>query len=154
MRTIERDIVGAFIFSKDGKILLGQSISGGVYEDQWVVPGGGIEPGETKLEAVIRETKEEVGIDISGAEIEEILGTSTGKSEKKLRDTGEQVLVVMEFFDFKVNLPVESTDVQLKFDDDLSKAQWFSSTDLQELQLGVPTQNTLSKIGFITKIDQ
>lgn len=41
MRTIYRDIVGGFIFSKDGKILLGQNRKGGVYEGSFVVLGGG-----------------------------------------------------------------------------------------------------------------
>lgn len=67
MRTIQRDIVGAFIFSSDNKLLLGKSIKGGVYPDYWIVPGGGMEPDETKVEAVKRETLEETGIDISEA---------------------------------------------------------------------------------------
>ncbi|MBX6334015.1 NUDIX domain-containing protein [Candidatus Saccharibacteria bacterium] len=61
MRTIKRDVVGAFIFSSDNKILLGKSRKGGVYHGTWMVPGGGIEEGETMRDAVIREIREEVG---------------------------------------------------------------------------------------------
>lgn len=43
MRTIHRDIVGGFIFSKDGKVLLGKNRTGGVYEGSYVVPGGGVD---------------------------------------------------------------------------------------------------------------
>ncbi|MGF6377038.1 8-oxo-dGTP diphosphatase [Clostridiales Family XIII bacterium PM5-7] len=32
--------------------------------DIWMVPGGGIEPGENSIEAAIREAKEETGLDI------------------------------------------------------------------------------------------
>ena len=42
MRTIHRDIVGGFIFSKDGRLLLGKNCKGGVYEGSFVVPGGGV----------------------------------------------------------------------------------------------------------------
>ncbi|MBR7148319.1 MAG: NUDIX hydrolase, partial [Firmicutes bacterium] len=31
----------------------------------WMVPGGGIEEGETAAEAVIREMKEETGLDVT-----------------------------------------------------------------------------------------
>ena len=113
MRIIERDIVGAFIFSGDEKVLLGQSVPGGAYENHWVVPGGGVEDKETKLDAVIRETLEEVGLDISKAQIEEIPGTSSGESEKTLRDSGERVLVRMVFYDFKVTIPSSSVDIRL-----------------------------------------
>ena len=150
MKTIKRDIVGAFIFSSDNKLLLGQTISGGVYESSWVVPGGGIEDGESKLQAVIRETKEEVGIDISKAQVEEIAGVSTGQSEKTLRDSGERVLVDMNFFDFKVTLPTTSTETPTKPQDDLSKAQWFTREELTNIKLGTPTRKTLIKIGFLS----
>jgi len=64
MRTIYRDIVGAFIFSKDGYTLHGKSTRG-TYDGCWIVPGGGIEDGESKEEAGNREILEEVGLDIS-----------------------------------------------------------------------------------------
>ncbi len=104
LRTIKRDIVGAFIFSSDGKLLLGKNIKGGVYPDHWVIPGGGIEPNETKIDALKREIKEETGIDITTAEIEQIEGVLNGQSEKVLRETGEKVLVDMDFYNFKVTL--------------------------------------------------
>ena len=33
-------------------------------KDIWMVPGGGIEAGESSIDAAIRETKEETGLDI------------------------------------------------------------------------------------------
>jgi 8-oxo-dGTP pyrophosphatase MutT (NUDIX family) len=149
MRTIERDIVGAFIFSADNELLLGKSVKGGVYQDQWIVPGGGVEAGETKLEAVGREAKEEVGLDVSEAEVEPIEGVSYGKSVKKLRDTDETVLVKMAFYDFIVRLKENAKDVQIVAEDDFTDARWFSAQDLKPEMLGPPTLATLRKIGYI-----
>lgn len=54
MRTIKRKIVGAVIVSKDGKVFLakGNPQIGGVYVDCWLIPGGGVEAGETGEQAV------------------------------------------------------------------------------------------------------
>ena len=89
MRTIKRDITGALLFSNDGYVLIGKNVKGGVYEDLWVVPGGGIDEGESKVDATKREILEEVGIDISDARIEPVELVQTGIAEKTLRDTGE-----------------------------------------------------------------
>ncbi len=139
MRTIQRDIVGAFIFSSDNKLLLGKSIKGGVYPDCWIVPGGGIEPGETKIDAIIRETLEETGIDISEASIEQIEGVQSGQSEKVLRETDEKVLVEMKFYDFKVKIAETASAVTLTHEEDFIEAKWFSidEMNLPELPLGV-----------------
>lgn len=40
--------------------------------ETWGVPGGKLDPGETPLEAAIREVREEVGFDIRGMDIEEL----------------------------------------------------------------------------------
>ncbi|MDB5175145.1 MAG: hypothetical protein JWM81_3 [Candidatus Saccharibacteria bacterium] len=149
MRTIHRDIVGAFIFSRDNKVLLGQSIKGGVYQNLWVVPGGGIEDGETKLEALIREIQEEVGLDIRKAGIEQLTHVSKGQSEKILRGTGERVIVVMTFYDFKVSLPFVASKLPLRSEDDFTDATWFSPEEIETLMLGPPTAAVLEHLSFL-----
>lgn len=52
------------IVIKDGKILMSYETN----RDQWMIPGGGIEPGESAIECVIRETKEETGYIIKPSE--------------------------------------------------------------------------------------
>ncbi len=149
MRTIQRDIVGAFIFSADNKLLLGKSIDGGVYPDSWIVPGGGVEPGETRADAIKREVLEETGIDISDAVVEEMKDTLHGESEKVLRDTNEKVLVEMKFYNFKVSLAKNSTDIILAHDDDFVQSRWFSSSELKKIKLSPPTMASLKKLGLI-----
>lgn len=151
MRTIERDIVGAFILSSDEKILLGRNKKGGVYQDQLVVPGGGVDEGESKLDALKREILEETGIDTMSAIITELDGISVGESEKTLKDTDERVLVKMCFYDFKIRLNDSSQQVRLTFEDDYADAAWYTPEELAkvETKIGPATKATLHKLGLI-----
>lgn len=148
MRTIYRDIVGGFIFSKDGKLLLGKNRKGGVYEGCFVVPGGGVDEGETNEAALEREMMEETGIDIRNARIS-LLGISTGEHEKTLRDTEERVLVKMAFHDYRIDLDVPAEAVQLRTEDDWAEAEWFSVGDLDDLKLSRPTCTRLIAMGLV-----
>lgn len=151
MRTIKRDIVGAFIFSADNKLLLGKSLKGGVYSDLWIVPGGGIEDGETKIEALRREILEETGLDINHAKVEIIDGVLTGDSEKNLRDSGERVLVSMTFYNYKVILDKPANEVDLQTDDDFKEAKWFAPSELSKIQMSPPSYATLKKLDSLKK---
>jgi len=148
MRTIRRDIVGGFILSEDSKVLLGQSIKGGVYEGSYSVPGGGIEDGETKEQALAREMLEETGIDITAGSTTE-LNSSTGAHEKTLRDTGERVFVEMTFYNYKIELPQKASEVIVKAEDDWIDPRWFSPAEIIQVNVAVPTLKKLQEMGFI-----
>ncbi|MDB5161247.1 MAG: hydrolase, partial [Candidatus Saccharibacteria bacterium] len=136
MRTIQRDIVGAFIFSSDNMILLGKTAA---YEGLWVVPGGGIDDGETRLQALERELLEETGLDIAEARVEEIEGALTGKSEKVLRDTEERVVVDMRFYNFKLSFPKKASEIKVEARDDFKDARWLSVSEIASIKLSPPT---------------
>lgn len=152
MRTVKRDIVAALVYSKDSKLLMGKKdpAAGGVYADCWHIPGGGIEEGETKEQAVVREVKEEVGIDISGYPIVFESDEGIGTAEKTLKDTGEHVLVDMHFYVYKIAMDdKESIHIAINPGDDFIKARWFAISELVEAKLTPPSEKYFRKIGYI-----
>src|SRR5712664_3645276 len=58
--------VGALIVNNEGKILLAKSHK---WFDKYTLPGGHIEVGESMIDAVRREVKEEVGLDVEVVEM-------------------------------------------------------------------------------------
>lgn len=58
-------VVAAALIDADGRVLLAQRPAGKAMEGQWEFPGGKIDPGETPEQALIRELKEELGIDVT-----------------------------------------------------------------------------------------
>lgn len=55
-------MVRAILCDSNGKVMLGKR-AGGLAEGQWAIIGGKLDEGENLEEAVIREVKEEVGVD-------------------------------------------------------------------------------------------
>lgn len=151
MKTVHRDIVGAFIFSSDGCLLLGKSQKGGVYKGLWIVPGGGIEPGETKQQATIREIMEETGIDISAYDLILYDLVSTGSSQKILKETGELTQVDMTFYDYIVNTGVSARELVPRCEDDFVDATWHPLNTLAQLELAPPTTEVLQSLGYLPK---
>jgi 8-oxo-dGTP pyrophosphatase MutT (NUDIX family) len=151
MRTIQRTIVSALIYSNDGKLLMGKKDpgKGGVYSDCWHIPGGGIEDGEDKVTALIREVKEEVGIDISKYKIEFVTDEDKGSAERTLA-SGEKVIAEMQFNVYKIVLEDWNSDkTDFIFNDDLVQAQWFTISEIGTVKLTPPSEKYFRKIGYI-----
>ena len=123
--------VGALIVSKDGRILLTKSHK---WFDKYTLPGGHIEVGETMKEAVIREVKEEVGLDVEVAEMllmqEAIFAQEFWKRKHFI------------FFDFLC----KSKDQQVKLDGrELQEYVWEYPGAAFRLELDSFTRKTLEK---------
>jgi len=60
-------VVAVALVDPDGRVLLAQRPPGKSLAGLWEFPGGKVEPGETPEVALIRELKEEIGIDVTAA---------------------------------------------------------------------------------------
>lgn len=61
------DVAAGLILKPDGALLLGQRPADKPWPGWWELPGGKIEPGETVLQALARELKEELDIEVTRA---------------------------------------------------------------------------------------
>jgi 8-oxo-dGTP diphosphatase len=84
----------------NGQTLLQCRAKGGDMQGKWIVPGGKFEPGETPEECVLREVKEETGLDLTEINLRGIL-TFVRRSETSIK-TG--TCFVFESFDFRGDL--------------------------------------------------
>lgn len=145
MKTVTRNIVGAFIFSKDGQLLLGKNLPGGVYEGFWTIPAGGVEEDEINDEALYREVLEEVGVDIRNANIDK-LDSKLGESNATDKETGERIIIKMSFNDYKVTLSDFADDISITSGDDFSKARWFRLDELKDLEIAPPARKVIESL--------
>lgn len=151
MRAIQRDIVSALIFSKDGKLLMGMKDpdSGGVYADCWHIPGGGVDEGETKDRALRREMLEEVGIDIAGCKVTLADDQGSGETEKTLKDTAEKVMCHMQFYVYRVDVDKDADKIEAKASDDLVRLEWVDLAQLNKYKLTPPSQILFKRLGYL-----
>jgi len=149
MKTIERNITGALLFSNDGYVLLGKNRSGGVYDGYWTIPGGGVDPGETIIEATIREIKEEVGLDISEKDMQLVSKDKTGSSTKTNPTTGEVSTVNMKFTDFQVYFDQPARTITIQPGDDFAIARWIDLDELPDLLLAPGVKASLKELGYL-----
>lgn len=117
--------VGIFIFNPSGELLLLKSHK---WPDQYVIPGGHIELGETILAAARREAREETGLDIYDLQflcVQEFIYDPTFWKPRHFI-----------FFDYAAK--TDSLDVRLN--DEAQDYNWFSLAEVMELPIDVYTR--------------
>ena len=63
----EIHVVAGLAFDARGRVLIAQRPAGKALAGRWEFPGGKIEPGEQPLAALVRELREETGIQVNSA---------------------------------------------------------------------------------------
>jgi 8-oxo-dGTP diphosphatase len=58
-------VVAAALFHCDGRILIAERPAGKHMAGRWEFPGGKVAPGESEADALVRELKEELGVDVT-----------------------------------------------------------------------------------------
>lgn len=108
--------VGAIVHDAAGWLLL---IQRGTEpgRGRWSLPGGRVEPGETDAEAVVRELREETGLDVRPGEL---VG-----SVRRPAPSG-----VFEIFDYAC----AATGGSLRAGDDAADARWVDGTEFDAME--------------------
>lgn len=78
------NVVAAALVDREGRVLLQQRPPGSQMEGLWEFPGGKIDAGESPEEALIRELREELGIDTDAACLAPATFASAQLGERRL----------------------------------------------------------------------
>jgi nucleoside triphosphatase len=111
----------------------------GVFPGQWGLPGGGIEPGEQMLDALRRELREEIGIEVD--QIRPAFFKDCLHS-KKFPD-GHSALIYMIFLLFHCRARSE----ELVLNDEFVEYRWVEETAVGALEMNSETKDTLKRLG-------
>lgn len=115
-------VVNAWILRKDGKYLISQRNEKKTHPLMWEVTGGSILKGETSLEGVLREVKEELNIDLKKEEAK-LIG-----SKKRYYKGCPDILDVYLFLvdDSNFNIKIQEEEVK--------DYKWASCEEIKQLK--------------------
>ena len=138
--------IGAYgLIIKDNKILLIKK-NGGPYDGKLDLPGGTIEFNETIEEALIRELKEEVGIDVIDYKLFDVVTTNiTWNHKNELLET-KHIAILYTIEDFKNN--IKKTIEITALNDDSMGAEYYDIVKLKEEQLSNIALLALKKLDY------
>lgn len=151
METRDRIIVSAIIITKDGKILMGTRPEGSTsaFPGYWHIPGGGIEPGETFEQALLREVREEAGLDISNEPRELIPIQQSAIVEKIDKISQEKYLCNMHFNRFIVRIDKNADDIPVKPGSDIGMWKWLTPEEIRQVNQMPGGKEFFEKLGLI-----
>lgn len=109
-------VVAAYI-ERDGAVLLDQRRKGSHLEDRWEFPGGKRQPGETDVQALLREIREELGVD----------SAVTGPAIATVRHAYDAFDVVLTLYPLRIDGTPRAVDV--------AAIEWFPRAGLRALPM-------------------
>ena len=111
----------AAIFDEQGRILLTKRSD----NDQWCLPGGAVDPGETVAEACEREVWEETGLRVH---VKRLIGIYSYSDQLVVYPDGNKVQVVALHFE------VEVTSGEAGLSNEVSDFGYFTIVEMDELE--------------------
>ncbi|HSX00399.1 MAG TPA: NUDIX hydrolase [Patescibacteria group bacterium] len=144
-------VVG-LVVSNDGRILLGKKNPqrDDSYPGTWQLPGGDIRADESQHEALRRNVKDELGIDITPYLPEFVDGSGHDESEQIDKTTGKKVVYQTIFYTYKVHLPIPSTSLPNALNGgEFMQLAWSAPAELNNYQLSPPTVVLFTKLGYL-----
>ena len=138
--------LGAYgLIIKDDKIVLIKKV-GGPYNGKLDLPGGTIEWGETPEEALIRELKEEVGIDIINYELFDANSITFEWNYKGELEKGHHLGIFYKILDYK-NEILNNININNQ-NDDSNGAEFYNINDLKKHMLSDIAILEIEKLGY------
>ena len=113
----------AVIFHNDRKKIL---LTRREDNNQWCLPSGGMEPGESASETCIREVEEETGLQVA---IKRLIGVYTSSHELVVYQDGNKIQLVALCFEAEV------MGGELRLSCETTEYGYFSYQEIQELDL-------------------
>ena len=125
-------IRAAGLVIKNSKLLIIHRFRDG--EEYWVLPGGGVDEGETPQEAVIREIKEETSIEAQLKSNELIF-----KDQYAVQgETSEHQIFVLEYISGEPQLSKDSIEVSKTTEQNTYEPMWVDLKDIESLNIKPP----------------
>lgn len=129
--TVQRVVVGGVVFNKEHKLLIIQrSKNEDVYPEMWELPSGKREFLETSNDALVRELKEEVGLDV---EVIQPFSVFEYQIEKptELRDSTQ------------INFIVTTDSTNVKLSDEHQDSAWISKDEVNKYEISEKTKKVI-----------
>lgn len=136
---IQKVITGSLIFDNDKVLIVKRSKDDDVFPNLWELPGGGVEFGESFESALIRETKEEVGLDVKLVRVISVFDFVREKKDAKVHA-------------IQINCIVEKVKGNVKLSHEHDDFAWVSKNDLNRYNISENTKEVISDaFDFIKK---
>lgn len=133
-------VVGLVRNGRDELLLCRMSDDRGVFPGKWGLTGGGVEPGERMTDALRRELREEVGLEVTDVRPAFF---KDGDYEKTFPD-GSRRRVYMIFLLFHCRAVGE----EVTLNDEFAEHAWVPDERLFEYDLNPETRSTLEQLGI------
>ncbi|ALR77589.1 nucleoside triphosphatase NudI [[Enterobacter] lignolyticus] len=139
----QRTIVCPIIQNNGDYLLCKMADDRGVFPGQWAISGGGMEPGETMEQALLREIGEELGEKLDITRITPWHFRDDVRMKTYADGTQEEIYMIYLMFD------CESRNRDVTFNEEFQAVAWVSPQDLHRYDLNVATRQTFIDKGLL-----